>query len=282
MFWRYNCNVFLETIIKIMKNFILSIFAALALLSCKSKTVVQTNAPVEKPVVNSNKAFFDKILKKDDFESIKISSKIDAETGQFVPTLDATFYIENNQKVWINFYFLLMSQAKVLVTPSGIKGYARINKTYIDSDFSYINNLLKVNFIDYNSLQNLLLGKTFVPVNENDYSLTPNEQGFVLNSIKNQIFETNGKKSEYKISLDYDKELDLKKVFLEDLTSKNTLEINYDNFENIGSQKLPKNVKIIIKGQKTDQIFIENTKFDFLKMETPFSIPANYTKTIIK
>ena len=75
-----------------MKNFILSIFAALALLSCKSKTVVQTNAPVVKPVVNSNKAFFDKILKKDDFESIKISSKIDAETGQFVPTLDATFY----------------------------------------------------------------------------------------------------------------------------------------------------------------------------------------------
>ena len=273
---------FLETIIKIMKNFILSIFAALALLSCKSKTVVQTNAPVEKPVVNSNKAFFDKILKKDDFESIKISSKIDAETGQFVPTLDATFYIENNQKVWINLQALFINMARGIATPSGIKGYEKVNKTYIDSDFSYINNLLKVNFIDYNSLQNLLLGKTFVPVNENDYSLTPNEQGFVLNSIKNQIFETNGKKSEYRISLDYDKELDLKKVFLEDLTSKNTLEINYDNFENIGSQKLPKNVKIIIKGQKTDQIFIENTKFDFLKMETPFSIPANYTKTIIK
>lgn len=273
---------FLETIIKIMKNFILSIFAALALLSCKSKTVVQTNVPVEKPVVNSNKAFFDKILKKDDFESIKISSKIDAETGQFVPTLDATFYIENNQKVWINLQALFINMARGIATPSGIKGYEKVNKTYIDSDFSYINNLLKVNFIDYNSLQNLLLGKTFVPVNENDYSLTPNEQGFVLNSIKNQIFETNGKKSEYKISLDYDKELDLKKVFLEDLTSKNTLEINYDNFENIGSQKLPKNVKIIIKGQKTDQIFIENTKFDFLKMETPFSIPANYTKTIIK
>ena len=273
---------FLETIIKIMKNFILSIFAALALLSCKSKTVVQTNAPVVKPVVNSNKAFFDKILKKDDFESIKISSKIDAETGQFVPTLDATFYIENNQKVWINLQALFINMARGIATPSGIKGYEKVNKTYIDSDFSYINNLLKVNFIDYNSLQNLLLGKTFVPVNENDYSLTPNEKGFVLNSIKNQIFETNGKKSEYKISLDYDKELDLKKVFLEDLTSKNTLEINYDNFENIGSQKLPKNVKIIIKGQKTDQIFIENTKFEFLKMETPFSIPANYTKTIIK
>lgn len=136
-----------------MKNFILSIFAALALLSCKSKTVVQTNAPVEKPVVNSNKAFFDKILKKDDFESIKISSKIDAETGQFVPTLDATFYIENNQKVWINLQALFINMARGIATPSGIKGYEKVNKTYIDSDFSYINNLLKVNFIDYNSLQ---------------------------------------------------------------------------------------------------------------------------------
>ena len=265
-----------------MKNFILSIFAALALCSCKSRTVVQPNTPVEKPIVNSNKAFFDKISQKDDFESLKISSKINAETGQFIPTLDATFYIENKQKVWVNLQALFITMARGIATPSGIKGYEKLNKTYIDSDFSYLNNLLKVNFIDYNSLQNLLLGKTFIPINENDYSLTTNEQGFVLNSIKNQIFETNGKKSEYKISLDYDKELDLKKVFLEDLASKNTLEINYENFENIGSQKLPKNVKIIIKGQKTDQIFIENTKFDFLKMETPFSIPANYTKTIIK
>lgn len=265
-----------------MKNIILSIFIALALFSCKSRTTVPPNASIEKPAVSTKKVFFDKILKKDQFESVKINSKVNAETGQFIPTLDATFYIENNQKVWVNLQALFINMARGLATPSGIKGYEKVNKTYIDSDFSYINNLLKVNFIDYNSLQNLLLGKTFIPVNENDYTLAENEQGFTLNSIKNQTFEVNGKKSEYKISLEYNKELDLKKVFLEDLTSKNTLEISYDNFENIGSQKLPKNVKIIIKGQKKDQILIENTKFEFLKMETPFSIPSNYTKTIIK
>lgn len=268
--------------IKKMKNFILSIFAALALFSCKSRTAVQPNTTVEKPIVNSNKAFFDKILQKDQFESLKITSKVNAETGQFIPTLDATFYIENNQKVWVNLQALFITMARGIATPSGIKGYEKLNKTYIDSDFGYINKLLKINFIDYNSLQNLLLGKTFIPVNENDYELITSEKGFFLNSIKNQIFEVNGKKSEYKISLNYNPELDLKKIYLEDLISKNTLEINYENFENIGSQKLPKNVKIIIKGQKTDQIFIENTKFEFLKMETPFSIPANYTKTIIK
>ena len=74
----------------------------------------------------------------------------------------------------------------------------------------------------------------------------------------------------------------LKKVFLQDIKNNNSLEVSYNDYEIFGSQKLPKSVKIIIKAQKTDQILIENTKFEFLKMETPFSIPTNYTKTEIK
>ncbi len=264
-----------------MKRLLFIIISAIALVSCKSKTVVNKPINSTEPVA-SNKAFFDSINKQHTFENLKISSKVNAETGQFIPTIDGTFYIENEKKIWANFSFLFMSQARALATPSGIKAYEKINKTYIDSDFSYINNLLKVNFVDYISLQKLLLGKTFVPVNEKDFELTQNAQGFSLTSIKNQSFEVNGKKSEYKMQLDYDADFDLKKVVLEDLTAKNTLEIYYDNFENYASQKLPKNVKIIIKGKKTDEILIENTKFEFLKMETPFSIPTNYTKTEIK
>lgn len=264
-----------------MKKLFIIILSAIVLISCKSKSVV--NKPISTTeFITSNKVFFDSINKQHTFESLKISSKVNAETGQFIPTIDGTFYIENNNKIWANFSFLFMSQARALATPSGIKAYEKINKTYLDSDFSYINNLLKVNFLDYKALQNLLLGKTFIPVNEKDFELTQNAQGFSLTSIKNQVLELNGKKSEYKISLDYDVEYNLVKVFLEELISKNTLEISYDNYEIQGSQKLPKNVKIIIKGKKTDEILIENTKFDFSKMETPFSIPTNYTKTEIK
>lgn len=260
-----------------MKNILYLVFSLMVLVSCKARTAITTK-PSE--TISSNKVFFDAINKKDNFESIKINSRIDAETGKFIPTIDGTFYIENNQKIWINFQ-VFVNVARALVTPSGIKAYEKINKTYIDSNFTYINNLLKVNFIDYNSLQNLLMGKTFIPVSEKDYLLLQNTEGYLLTSIKNQIFEIDGKTSEYKISLEYTPELDLKKVNLENVNSNNSLEINYDNYEILGSQKLPKNVKIIIKGKKTDQILIENTKFEFLKMETPFSIPANYTKTEI-
>lgn len=264
-----------------MKNYILILISSLALLSCKArKTVEQNPAPAEN--VSSNKAFFETITKKDDFESLKITSKVNAETDRFIPTIDGTFYIENNQKIWANFSFLFMSQARANITPTGIKAYEKINKTYIDSNFDYINNLLKVNFIDYSALQNLLLGKTFIPVNEKDYTFLQNENGYLLNSAKNQIITVNGKTSEYKTSLEYSPELALKKVFLQDIKNNNSLEVSYNNYEIFGSQKLPKSVKIIIKAQKTDQILIENTKFEFLKMETPFSIPTNYTKTEIK
>lgn len=261
-----------------MKNILFIIFSAIVLVSCKTKAIVTTK-PSESM---ANKSFFDTINKKEEFEGIKINSRIDAETGKFIPTIDGIFYIENDQKIWINFSFLFMTQARALVTPSGIKAYEKINKSFIDSDFTYLNKLLKVNFLNYGSLQNLLLGKAFIPVSEKEFSLTKKDNGFLLNSSKNLIFETEGKSNEYNMSLEYSPELELKAVNLQDVNTNNALEIFYDNYEIMGSQKLPKNVKIIIKGSKTDQILIENTKFEFLKMETPFSIPANYTKTEIK
>ena len=50
----------------------------------------------------------------------------------------------------------------------------------------------------------------------------------------------------------------------------------------MGKTRFPKNVKIIIKGEKDGQVLIENTKFDFQKMETPYSVPSNYQKVNIK
>ena len=98
-----------------MKNYILILISSLALLSCKArKTVEQNPAPAEN--VSSNKAFFETITKKDAFESLKITSKVNAETDRFIPTIDGTFYIENDQKIWANFSFLLcLKQEPILL-----------------------------------------------------------------------------------------------------------------------------------------------------------------------
>lgn len=263
-----------------MKKYIFLAFASIILWSCKTQTVTEQK-PVDVKAPVSNTAFINTVTKKSEFSQVKINSRIDAQIGNNIPTIDATIYIENGQKVWMNMS-VLINIARGIATPEGIKAYEKWNKNYIESDFSYLNNLLNVNFINYSALQNLLVGKTFVPVNSQDFVLTKNIQGYSLNSTKNQKVTSNGKTTEYKISLDYSSVFDLNKVLLQEINSNNSLEVNYSNWETFGTERFPKNVKIIIKGEKNGQVLIENTKFDFSKMQTPYSVPTGYTKVNIR
>lgn len=262
-----------------MKNYIILLLLSLALVSCKTATA-KPEKPVAVPVANA--VFFREISKKPDFDQVKISSRVDVETGAFIPTLDATIYIEDGQKVWMNMIAVFLNVGRGIATPNGIQGYEKWNKTYIESDFSYLNKMLNVDFIDFAALQNLLLGRTFIPVQEKDFSFSQSVQGYRLNSTKNIRFGSNGNQSDYAVALQYSPTFDLMNVVLTDVKSSDRLEVSYSNWVNFENMRLPKNVKINIKGQKTSQIALENTKFEGSKMATPYSVPANYTKTEIK
>ncbi|WP_407510824.1 DUF4292 domain-containing protein [Elizabethkingia anophelis] len=267
-----------------MKNPILYILVAASLASCASRNIAKETAPKNThESIKDNASFFSHIQQPSAFDAVKISSKINIENGKFIPQLNAVFYIENNKKVWANITALLgLTGARGVATPEGIKGYEKINRTYIDSDFTYLNNLLGVNFINYQALQNLLTGRTFVPVNDKDFTLTQNAQGYNLKSVKPQEVTVDGKVSSYNVSIDYDSGFRLNKMQINDAKSDNQLEINYSDWVSANNENFPKNVKIIIKNKKTDQILIENTTFDFSRMDTPYSVPSNYTKKEIK
>lgn len=262
-----------------MNKYIVLILISFALISCKTATVKPENPPVA-PVANA--AFFKQIMKKPDFSQVKMTSRVDVETGAYIPTLDATIYIENGQKVWMNMVAVILNVGRGIATPNGIQGYEKWNKTYIESDFSYLNKMLNVDFIDFAALQNILMGRTFIPVQEKDFSFSQTEQGYTLNSKKNIRFGSLGNQSDYAVALQYSPTFDLTNVVLTDLKSSDRLEVSYSNWVTFENMRLPKNVKINIKGQKTSQIALENTKFEGSKMATPYSVPANYTKTEIK
>ncbi|WP_027380303.1 DUF4292 domain-containing protein [Chryseobacterium daeguense] len=232
--------------------------------------------------IRNKLTFFENVLIPPQFEQIKINSKVNVETGSFIPTLDATIYIEKDKKVWMNLQALFLTVARGIATPEGIKGQDKTSKTYIDSDFDYLNNLLNVNFIDYKSLEKILIGRTFVKLNDSQFTLTKNAQGYKMASNVNQKFETEEKTREYKTVLQYDNNYDLLSVNLKDVLSPDELEISYSNWEEINGIRLPRNVKIIIKGSKSSQILLENTKFDFSRMDTPYSVPSSYKKIEIK
>lgn len=269
--------------------FILSILVFLQ--SCKTKkplidaegNVVENKKNNDRNPKEANYAiadkilFFSKTIPPLKFEQVKISSKVIVESESSVPTLDATIYIESNEQIWANLS-LFINVARAKATQEGFKAMDKFNKTFIDSDYEYLNKLLNVNFIEYNSLQKILMGRTFILINDSQYILTQNAQGFKVVSAYNQKIanEELEKAREYKITLLYNKEYDLTKVWLQDVLSNDELEISYDNWNTFENLRLPQNVKIIIKGEKTSQILIENTKFDFSKMKTSYSVPSSY------
>ena len=295
-----------------MKNTLLLLAVFLVLLSCKTKQIATTDdktivdslaidslqmdslnmSSIKDPIVlpkdlqivsyEKRVEFFQKTIPQPNFENIKISSRISIEAESNIPSLDATIYIENNNKIWANMSVFFINAARALITPDGIKAYDKYNKNYIDSDFDYLNNMLNVNFIDYKSLQRILIGRTFLKINDRDFILGKTKTGYKMLSVKNQKMESDNATREYKIELEYTNDFNLIYARLKDVNSNDELELFYNDWSTTNRMMLPKNVKIIIKGTKNGQILIENTKFDFSKTQTPYSVPANYKKIEIQ
>ena len=280
-----------------MKKWALFLIITMTVLSCKSRKALNQNTsendsiqiqnsnqndPKDAKNIQDRLNFYENILIHPKFEHVKISSKITASDLRVSP-LDAIIYIESDKKIWSNITFLIIPAARAIITPEGIKAMDRYNKNYIDSDFDYLNNLLNVNFIDYKTLEKLLMGRTFMHITNSNSKIVKNAEGYQLTSITNQKIVTNEVTREYKVEMQYTEDFNLNWVKLQDVKSNDAIEIVYENWETFPNEvKLPKNVKIIIKGSKTSQILMENTKFDFSRMETPYSVPANYKKIDIK
>jgi len=226
--------------------------------------------------------FYQKIYLHPTFDYLKINSKITADNIKVSP-LDAIIYIETDKKIWSRIDFLFFNAARALITPEGIKAMDKYNKNYIDSDFDYLNNLLNVNFIDYKNLEKLLLGRTFFTISNKNAKIIKNDNGYLVESLSNIKIQTGDIEREYKISMQYSEDFDLVMLHLKDAKSNDSMEITYDDWElQSNNVRLPKNVKIIIKGSKNSQILIENTKFDFSRMDTPYSVPSSYKKIEIQ
>lgn len=281
-----------------MKKWIALLLIATVILSCKTRKIADPNSSENDSIqstgsdkylgsdkdknISDRLTFYENIYIHPKFDFVKINSKITSDNIGVSP-LDATIYIETDKKIWANISFLIIPAARALITPEGIKAMDRYNKNYIDSDFDYLNNLLNTNLIDYKSLEKILLGKTFLKVSDRNSKITKNKDGYQLASLVNQKIVTNDQEREYKVNMQYSNDYNLIFVKLQDVKSDDAIEIEYDNWETLENEiKLPKYVKIIIKGSKNSQILIENTKFGFTKMETPYSVPANYKKIEIK
>lgn len=234
-------------------------------------------APKGEAVEMSSNAFIKNIQSQQAvFKDLTIQSKIDADIDNSRASLSGKIYIRNNEKIWVNVSKFGLTAARALVTPEGFKAYEKLNRTYIDGDFQYFNHLLKVDFIDYQKLQNLLLGRIFVDLRPKDFELKIVDNHYELSFADNQKVMNHQEKGKYYQLYIFDSNFRLLNAYLKEPSSEIELQISYSGWTEIGPQQFPKYVKVLVKDKKTQKVELEYNNFTFVESPAPFAIPSGY------
>jgi hypothetical protein len=263
-----------------MKYIALILGLAFTVTSCTtSKVVEEKNVPT---ISESEKIITQTLSKTSKFNHLTIQANVSADLEEIAGDVKATIYVKNGSKIWVNATKFGFTGARAQITPDGFAAYEKIGGTYYEGDFSLANKLLKVDFIDYQKLQNLMLGKVFVDLNPADYTASFDQNQYIVNYNKNTQIQSAPKAGEYIQTYVFDQGFRLKKAHLKDPKRKMEVDIEYANWTKAGDEEFPKNVKIIIKDKKTRQVDLEYNSFTYQETNTPFSIPSGYTKKEIK
>ncbi len=250
----------------------------LFLVGCKSK---QNLVPVTKPIISGNKSasIFDLVMQQNnnssDFKTLSIVSSMDYEGKAGKYPLTSEMRLKKDEMIYLNFRFMGISMAKALITPLQVKYYEKAGGTYFEGDFDGLSKWIGVP-LSYNMVQNIFLGKTFLPLNETD-QLQVKDEKVIVNSTNNQqlityLFDLNG--------------LALSQQEVNDALQNRNCAVNYGQRVNIDSSTvhLPKTISVHAT-QNTDSHHVEwhhetikiNEELTF-----PYNVPDGYERIYAK
>ena len=260
-----------------MKNYIFLITIAIfSLQSCgTTKNKVPATGDVEDQTLKTFISAYESNIPQ--FDYLQIKSKIDADVAGKKLNATLRLYIDTDDLIWANASMLGITGARANITPQKVQAYEVLDKTYVDSDFSFFNEKLKVNFLNFERLQQLLLGQLFLIEPWTSYELeTTDENRYSLKYKQNQALQQNPQEGKYIHTFYLDSNYRLTQVSIFDKSTDTSITANYDGWHQIDGKNLPGKVKILVKSKETETITLEYNTFDFSQMNPPFRIPNGY------
>ena len=246
--------------------FITSVFF---LYGCKSITVLPTNKPISNVNIN---ALIDKINTNTlNFKNFKSRIRVIYDDGKKKEQIIVQMRVKSDEIIWLS-ATMLVPIAKAIISKDKLRFYERFQKTYYDGRITAINSILKTK-INYNKLENLLLGKSFVDLNNNSWKQISNSKNYILISKgRNNIFNPTLFFNPVNFLLEE------QRIFLPEISE--VLRIQYLNFINISDNNIPQTIKLSIVYEgilRSIEIDLSNINFPE-KLNFPFEIPRGYKK----
>jgi hypothetical protein len=261
-----------------MKKYIAFIVLSLFVISCKSKAVAVQNNNTETKEISpkeEKKVIENHYNNKLDFSTlyVKASAKyVDEKQSQNVT---AEIKIEKDKQILVSVRFLGITMAKALITPTTVSYYEKINSTYYEGDFTSLSKWLGTE-LDYNKVQNLLVGEALDDLRKGKYTQTIVDNLFRLEEAK----EANIKKAFF---LDTEKYL-VQKEEITQPSENRKLEIVYSDSKVFNQGTIPTAIEINAvqpKGKTNINLNYNTVSFNE-ELSFPYSVPGGYKKVIIK
>ena len=162
--------------------------------------------------------------------------------------------------------------AKVLITPQRVAYYNKWDNTYFDGDFTYLSNLLGTE-LDFQKVQNMLLGQSLFALNDKDYKLDIFDKSYQLQPKKQrELFELFLMINPAHFKMDSQQ--------IAQPEQRRILQIDYLSYQEVENQTFPSQTKILAV-ENEDQLEI-NLELKSVQLDEevrfPFTIPSGYKK----
>lgn len=257
-----------------MKRLFFFSFIALALVSCKSKTAV---ADVS---INENRKEVNKIIEsyynnKFEFSTLYIKTNAHFSDDKMNQKVTAEIKLKKDEQILVSVRFLGITMAKALITPTKVSYYEKLKGTYYEGDFTALSQFLGTD-LDFDKVQNLLLGRAVDNLKEGKYTETLDNQVYRLNDVS----DANVKKSFYIDANSYQ----INKQEISQTKEGRMIQVVYSNPKEFKEMIMPLSLNIFSYQKKGNaEIKIEYNSLSFNEeLSFPYSVPNDYKRIIIK
>jgi hypothetical protein len=208
-----------------------------------------------------------------DFKTIFAKVRVVYTQDNDSQTHTLSFRMLKDQIIWISSSFNLI---RVKITPEKVSYYNKLDNTYFDGDFRFLSEILGTE-LDFDKVQNLLLGNALYPLNKSDYNMSVNNDKYLLQPNEQlALFELFYIINPIHFKIDSQQ--------LAQSIEARFLQIDYLNFQQVDKQNLPENIKIIVlEGDKETTIEMEFKSVSLNQdLRYPFNIPSGFEEIVLK
>ena len=201
------------------------------------------------------------------FKTLQSRLKITYNQDGNEQSYSVNFRAKKDEIIWISATF---SVVKAMVTPEKVSFYNKLDNTYFEGDYNYLSNILGTE-LDFQKVQNLLIGESIFELNANNYDVSVNENVYVVQPKKQrELFE---------IFFLLDPVLfKVKSQQISQPKEARHLQIDYKSYQVVDNQRLPEHIKIIaVEATKETNIELEFKNVTLNEnLNFPYKIPSGF------